>query len=164
VLKDATSWARGTKDDKPILAANLMVMLLLKRGNVPLDRALSSWPNPAKKPMSPASASILWFKEHFDEMTPSFLSPKGGGAALEGSRVSGSEHRNRREGSRPASPGANGTSGHGSIPRLDDPVTPPERRGRKSGDWQTPMRLNETTRTYFEKLATISPPDRASAL
>src|SRR5206468_5408377 len=28
--------------------------------------------------------------------------------------------------------------------------------------WETPMHLNETTRTYFERLATISPPDRAA--
>jgi acetylornithine deacetylase/succinyl-diaminopimelate desuccinylase-like protein len=32
----------------------------------------------------------------------------------------------------------------------------------KVGRWQTPMRLNDTTRTYFEKLATISPPDKAA--
>src|SRR6185312_9466315 len=38
VLKDGYIWGRGSKDDKPHLAANLMVMLLLKRGSVPLDR------------------------------------------------------------------------------------------------------------------------------
>src|SRR5246500_2617291 len=38
VLKDGYVWGRGSVDDKPILAANLMVMLLLKRGGVPLDR------------------------------------------------------------------------------------------------------------------------------
>src|SRR6476660_5800707 len=38
ILKDGYVWGRGTRDDKPILAANWVVMLLLKRGNVPLDR------------------------------------------------------------------------------------------------------------------------------
>jgi acetylornithine deacetylase/succinyl-diaminopimelate desuccinylase-like protein len=32
----------------------------------------------------------------------------------------------------------------------------------KVGRWETPMRLNDTTRTYFEKLATISTPEKAA--
>jgi acetylornithine deacetylase/succinyl-diaminopimelate desuccinylase-like protein len=32
----------------------------------------------------------------------------------------------------------------------------------KVGRWETPMRLNDTTRAYFEKMAAISPPERAS--
>jgi acetylornithine deacetylase/succinyl-diaminopimelate desuccinylase-like protein len=31
----------------------------------------------------------------------------------------------------------------------------------RAGNWQTPMRLSDTTRTYFERLAAISPPDLA---
>src|ERR1700716_517928 len=38
VMKDGYIWGRGSVDDKPILAANLMVMLLLKRSGVALDR------------------------------------------------------------------------------------------------------------------------------
>src|SRR5580700_4188997 len=38
VMKDGYIWGRGSKDDKPVLAANLMAMLLLRRNNVPLDR------------------------------------------------------------------------------------------------------------------------------
>src|SRR5437870_1949696 len=37
VMKDGYIWGRGSRDDKPILAANLMVMLLLKRIGAPLD-------------------------------------------------------------------------------------------------------------------------------
>ncbi len=38
VQKDGYVWGRGTVDDKDDLAVNLMVMLLLKRTNAPLDR------------------------------------------------------------------------------------------------------------------------------
>ena len=38
VLKDGYVWGRGSRDDKDKLAANLMVMLLLKRMKAPLDR------------------------------------------------------------------------------------------------------------------------------
>jgi acetylornithine deacetylase/succinyl-diaminopimelate desuccinylase-like protein len=56
---------------------------------------------------------------------------------------------------------AKGTSGHGSMPRLDNPVTHLAAAIAKIGNWQPPMRLNETTKTFFERLAKVSPPDEA---
>jgi acetylornithine deacetylase/succinyl-diaminopimelate desuccinylase-like protein len=38
VMKDGYIWGRGSRDDKSVLTANLVTMLLLKRGGVPLDR------------------------------------------------------------------------------------------------------------------------------
>src|ERR1700682_5491925 len=38
VMKDGYIWGRGSKADKPVLAANLITMLMLKRLDVPLDR------------------------------------------------------------------------------------------------------------------------------
>src|SRR5206468_3376672 len=57
---------------------------------------------------------------------------------------------------------ATGTSGHGSVPRIDNPVVHLGAALGKIGTWETPMHLNETTRTYFERLATISPPNKAA--
>src|SRR6185369_16493946 len=57
---------------------------------------------------------------------------------------------------------ANGSSGHGSVPRLDNALTHLAAALQKVGNWETPMRLNDTTRTYFEKLATISTPEKAA--
>ena len=57
---------------------------------------------------------------------------------------------------------ATGTAGHGSVPRLDNPLLHLAAALDKLGRWQTPMRLNDTTRTYFERLATIAPPERAA--
>jgi len=56
---------------------------------------------------------------------------------------------------------AHGTAGHGSVPRLDNAVTALARAVAKAGAWQTEMRLNETTRNYFDRLATIAAPDDA---
>src|SRR5262249_49211659 len=56
---------------------------------------------------------------------------------------------------------AHGTSGHGSAPRLDDPITHLAAAIAKIGNWQPPMRLNETTRAFFSRVAAISPPDQA---
>ena len=57
---------------------------------------------------------------------------------------------------------ATGTAGHGSAPRMDNALIHLSAAVEKAGRWQTPMRLNDTTRAYFEKLAAISSPDRAA--
>ncbi len=57
---------------------------------------------------------------------------------------------------------ATGSSGHGSVPRMDNPLIHLGGAVEKVGQWETPMRLNDTTRAYFEKLATISTPDKAA--
>jgi acetylornithine deacetylase/succinyl-diaminopimelate desuccinylase-like protein len=57
---------------------------------------------------------------------------------------------------------ATGKSGHGSVPRLDNALIHLGEAVGKVGRWDTPMRLNDTTRAYFEKLATISSPDKAA--
>jgi acetylornithine deacetylase/succinyl-diaminopimelate desuccinylase-like protein len=56
---------------------------------------------------------------------------------------------------------AKGVSAHASRPRLDNPVTHLAAAVAKVGEWFTPMRLNETTRTYFSRLAQVSPPEEA---
>jgi acetylornithine deacetylase/succinyl-diaminopimelate desuccinylase-like protein len=55
-----------------------------------------------------------------------------------------------------------GTSGHGSIPRTDNALVHLAAAVSKLGTWMTPMRLNDTTRAYFERLATISSPEQAA--
>jgi acetylornithine deacetylase/succinyl-diaminopimelate desuccinylase-like protein len=57
---------------------------------------------------------------------------------------------------------ARGTAGHGSVPRLDNALMHLGVAVDKVGRWETPMRLNDTTRAYFEKMATISSPERAA--
>ena len=59
---------------------------------------------------------------------------------------------------------ARGTSGHGSIPRPDNPIVHISEAVAKLGTWQTPMRLNDTTRVYFQKLAQIADPELKSLL
>jgi len=51
---------------------------------------------------------------------------------------------------------ATGTAGHGSVPRVDNAVTMLSEAVAKLGGWDTPVRLNETTRAYFARMAEIS--------
>jgi len=56
---------------------------------------------------------------------------------------------------------ARGSSGHGSVPRTDNAVTHLAAAVAKVGTFDMPMRLNETTRAFFQRLAKISAPEEA---
>ena len=58
--------------------------------------------------------------------------------------------------------GEAGRRPHGSIPRLDNAVAALARAVARLAAWQTPLRLNETTRAYFDRLGDISPPEEAA--
>jgi acetylornithine deacetylase/succinyl-diaminopimelate desuccinylase-like protein len=56
---------------------------------------------------------------------------------------------------------AHGPAGHGSRPEMANAVVHLAEAVARAGRWQTPVRLNDTTRTYFERLAAISPSQSA---
>ena len=56
---------------------------------------------------------------------------------------------------------ARGTAGHGSAPRMDNPIVHLAAAVARVGAYQPPMRLNETTRAFLSRLATISDPESA---
>jgi acetylornithine deacetylase/succinyl-diaminopimelate desuccinylase-like protein len=57
---------------------------------------------------------------------------------------------------------AHGAAGHGSRPIPNNAVVHLAEAVAKAGAWETPMRLNQTTRAYFERLAAISPSAEAA--
>ena len=55
-----------------------------------------------------------------------------------------------------------GTSGHGSVPLLDNPVLHLAAAVAALGAWKPPIRLTETTREYLSRLATRAQPQDAA--
>jgi acetylornithine deacetylase/succinyl-diaminopimelate desuccinylase-like protein len=162
VLRDGYIWGRGTTDDKDNLTANLMAFLLAKRSGTPLERDLIFLAESGEE-ADPAGVGIRFLVEqHFDEIDAEFALGEGPGAAIEDGRVRRVQIATTEKLPRRVRLVATGTSGHGSIPRLDNPVTHLASAVQKIGTWSMPMRLNDTTRLYFEKLATISTPERAA--
>ena len=56
---------------------------------------------------------------------------------------------------------ARGISGHGSVPLKSNAIVHLAGAVAKVGAWRPEVRFNETTGTYFRRLAAISPPDVA---
>ena len=162
VRKDGYIWGRGTRDDKDKLTAHLMVMLLAKRMGAALDRDLIFLAESGEE-ADPAGVGIAYMVgQHFDDIDAEFALTEGGGATLENGRVTTVNIQTTEKVPRRFRLVATGTSGHGSVPRLDNPLTHLSAAVAKVGTWNLPVRLNETTRVYFERLASISPPDKAA--
>ena len=160
--KDGYVWGRGTKDDKDKLTANLMVMLLAKRLGAALDRDLVFLAESGEE-ADPIGVGIAFMvNQHLDEIKAEFTITEGGSATVENGRVTVVNIQTTEKAPRRIRLIATGSSGHGSVPRLDNPLLHLSAAIAKVGAWETPMRLNDTTRTYFEKLAAISPPEKAA--
>ena len=83
-MKDGYIWGRGTKDDKPVLAANLMTMLLLKRRGVPLDRDVIFLAESAEEADTTGVGINFVVDRHFDAIDAEFAITEGGGATIDG--------------------------------------------------------------------------------
>jgi len=100
--------------------------------------------------------------QHFSEIDAEFALNEGGRTRLENGRVTAVQVATAEKVPRWVRLVVEGTSGHGSIPRVDNAVVHLSAAVAKLGAWETPMRLNDTTRAYFERLATMSPPEKAA--
>lgn len=162
ILKDGYVWGRGSTDDKPHLTAMLMTMLLLKRSGAKLDRDVIFLAESGEE-ADPTGVGINFMVgQHFQDIDAEFAITEGGGATLENGRVVAVNIGTAEKLPARVRLVATGTSGHGSVPRIDNALVHLAGAVQKVGTWQTPMRLNDTTRTYFEKLAQMSPPEKAA--
>ena len=162
VMKDGYIWGRGSKDDKPVLAANLITMLMLKRLGIQLDRDVIFLAESGEE-ADPTGVGINYVvREHFDEIDAEFAMTEGGGARIDGTRVTRVTIGTAEKLPARVRLVASGTAGHGSVPRTDNALLHLAAALDKIGRWEPPMRLNDTTRAYFQKLAAISSPEQAA--
>src|SRR5262249_9822766 len=101
-------------------------------------------------------------KEHWRDIEAEYALAEGGFVHSENGKVRFVEIAATEKVPRRARLIATGTSGHGSRPRRDNAIVHLSTAVSKVGHWQPPIRLNDITRTFFERLATISPPEEAA--
>jgi acetylornithine deacetylase/succinyl-diaminopimelate desuccinylase-like protein len=161
VRKDGYIWGRGTTDNKDCVAAGLMLILQLKRLRVPLDRDVIYIAEAGEEGTNPEGIEYL-VREHWPDIEAEYALAEGGFVHSENGRVRFVEIAATEKVPLGAKLVATGTSGHGSRPRRDNAIVHLGTALGKIGNWEPPMRLNDITRTFFERLATISPPEEAA--
>ena len=157
VRKNGFIYSRGAVDDKEIVTAGLMVMLLLERTHVKLNRDVIFVAEAGEEGTPNVGIDFL-VNRHWDEIAAEYALAEGGSAVAQGGNVRYVAITTAEKVPRGVRLIARGKSGHASRPSADNAVLRLAAAVARVGDWRTPMRLNDTTRAYFERLAAISPP------
>ncbi len=153
-------YGRGSVDDKDNVVASLMVMLQLKRLNVPLDRDVIFLAESGEESNTQVGIEFM-VNEHWPEIEAEFCFAEGGGISRKDGKVVYAGIATTEKVPRGVKLIARGPAGHGSVPLQDNAVVHLSQAIAKIAAWQTPMRLNETTRSFFTRLAAISPATEA---
>jgi acetylornithine deacetylase/succinyl-diaminopimelate desuccinylase-like protein len=154
-------YGRGTVDDKDNLTAALMVMLTLKRLNVPLDRDVIFLAEAGEEGSTRVGIQYM-VNQQFPAVEAEYCLAEGGGVTREGGKVRFASVQTLEKIPRSVELTATGAAGHASVPLLTNPVVHLAGAIEKVARWEAPIRLNETTGTYFRRLAQISPPEQAA--
>ncbi|MBC8123894.1 MAG: M20/M25/M40 family metallo-hydrolase [Gemmatimonadaceae bacterium] len=161
VTKDGYLYGRGVYDDKGMTSANLQVLVMLHRLKVPLDRDVILLAEADEEAGGEAGIKFM-IEKHWDKIACEFALNEGGWIYEQDGNVQYVGVSTTEKVPRRIRLVAKGTSGHGSMPRPDNAVTHLAAAVAKLGSMQMPMRLNETTQTFFRRLATISPATEAA--
>lgn len=154
-------YGRGSVDDKDNVVACLMVMLLLKRMNTPLDRDVIFLAEASEEGGGPNGIGFM-VSQHFAEIDAEYCFAEGGGVVRTGGKIQYASVATTEKIPQGARLVARGISGHGSVPLRSNAIVHLANAVAKVAAWQTPMRLNDTTHTYFERLAKISAPEESA--
>jgi acetylornithine deacetylase/succinyl-diaminopimelate desuccinylase-like protein len=161
IRKNGIIYARGSSDDKPHVVAGMMILLLLHRMHVKLDRDVIFLAEAGEEGTSSFGIDYM-VAQHWPEIEAEYALAEGGAIVEDNGKVhhvliSATEKAPRR-----IRLLAHGLAGHGSRPIMENAVVHLAQAVARAGTWQTPVRLNATTRAYFERLAAISPPAEAA--
>jgi acetylornithine deacetylase/succinyl-diaminopimelate desuccinylase-like protein len=154
-------YGRGTVDDKDNVAAALMTMVLLKRLNVPLARDVIFLAEAGEEGTTRVGIQFM-VQQHFSEIDAEFCLAEGGSVARIGGRVRYASVQSAEKIPHAIELTSSGTAGHGSVPLADNALVRVSTAVTTVAAWKPPIRLNDTTRTYFTRLAALSAPQDAA--
>ena len=154
-------YGRGTLDDKPSVVAGLMTMLQLKRSKATLDRDVIFLAEASEEGNGPYGVNFM-VEHHWPEIDAEYCLAEGGEVIRRGGQVQYATVVTTEKVAHTVRLIARGVAGHGSVPLRSNAIVHLSQAVAKVAAWQTPMRLNETTRAYFEGLAKVSGPEDAA--
>lgn len=160
VIQGGYLYGRGAIDDKAMTIANLAVLIALKRGGARVDRDVIFL---AEGDEENGGAAGMGFaaQKHWDKIAAGYAINEGGQVVVKGAKVQYVGVQVSEKVMVNVDVIATGTSGHGSVPRKDNPVTHLANAIAKISTYEGPVQFNSVTRAYFEGLAATEDEDTA---
>ncbi len=153
-------YGRGTVDDKDNVVAALMTALMLKRQNVPLERDVILLFEAGEEGTTRVGIQFM-ANQHFKAIEAEYCYAEGGSVTRIGGQVKYASVQTLEKIPRAIQLISRGPAGHGSVPLESNAVVHLSGAVAKVAAWVPPIRLNETTGSYFKRLATLSTPEEA---
>jgi len=154
-------YGRGTLDDKSDLLAAMMTMLMLKRQNIPLDRDVIFVSEVGEEASTGPGIEYL-VNEHWSDINAEFCLAESGGVRLKNGQARYALVETTEKQPKGAKLIAHGPAGHGSRPLQTNALVHLAKAVETIAAWDPPMRFNDTTRYYFEKMAAVVDPEEAA--
>ena len=154
-------YGRGVLDNKWQVAANMETLLLLKRHNVALDRDVIFVAEAGEEAATGPGIEYL-VNERWNDIDAEYCIAEAGEVVRRGGQLRYAMTETAEKQPKGARLVARGPSGHGSRPLRSSAILHLAQAIEKIALWDPPMRLNDTTRTYFTMLASIAPAEDAA--
>ncbi|HTP43322.1 MAG TPA: M20/M25/M40 family metallo-hydrolase [Candidatus Acidoferrum sp.] len=160
VIKDGYLYGRGAIDDKAMAIANLAVFIGLKRSSAHLNRDVIYFAE-GDEEAGGLNGMKVAVEKYWDKIAAGYAINEGGYNALKDGKLQYMAVQASEKVSVSVEVIATGVSGHGSLPRKDNPVTHLAAAIAKIGGYETPVQMNSVTRGYFDGLAQVEDEETA---
>src|SRR5918999_322203 len=153
-VKGGYLYGRGSIDDKGMLAAAVAALQQLAARRAQLTRDVIFLATAAEEGGDVGVEVVA--EKHFDLIKDAeFAVNEGGRVRVQDGFVRTVNIQTTEKISYNIVATATGPSGHGSVPLPDNALAALARAAARVHEWKAPVKLNETTRLYFARLATI---------
>ena len=160
IIRDGYLYGRGALDDKSMGIVEMMALLILKREKVPLTRDIFFFATADEE--TGGNWGVEWAIENIPSLKEAeFALNEGGYVVLNEQGVADRyEISSGQKVLFQLQLKTKGTSGHGSMPRPDNPNVKLVQALDRVTKWETPYNLLPMVKEYFSKMAPKQPPDQ----
>lgn len=148
-LRNGFIYGRGSHDAKGLVAAELAVLVEIKRRNIKLGRDIILL---AEADEEAGSLGMQWVLQHAPNKIDAEFALNEGGFVLDKAGQHIFQIQTAEKIPMRVTLTAKGVPGHASLPRPDNPVLRLARAVTKLADAEQPVRLNSTSRRYLQNL------------
>jgi acetylornithine deacetylase/succinyl-diaminopimelate desuccinylase-like protein len=155
-IRDGYIYGRGAVDDKGRLAVNAMTLVLLKKRKVPLRRDIIFLAAAGEE--TGGAKGVGWMLErHRDKLDAAFALNEGGRIITSDGKPLYIAVETEEKIAYNITLTSRGTTGHASVPRLDNAIYASARALDRLSRYSSPKRLDDVTCAFFRGINGLDP-------